>query len=1614
MSKRQFKSQASSGRAGGGFGAFGSAGFGSSQASTLSCIQEPPDYSLISDSNLVVAFKNLSKKDSTTKAKALEDLQAALISNNSDVEDAVVEIWVKLFPRLSIDSARRVRQLAHNFNGQLCAKCGKRIAKHLPRMSGPWLAGTFDVDRAAARAAQDALATVFPTPEKSIGLRKTFQESILEYCKEALLNETVQTLSDERTVSKDDAEATYARVVSTSIAVVTSLLETLPTEEVSKHNHVYELVLGDGRIWDLASHSDAGVRRAIHRLVQTCLARTPDLIENNLKAVSKAYIYKGLTSDQTSSALDFVQTLDALTTKYPSLWTDYYSGKKSAISRLQQGLKHGSHSSTAAYWYSMANVLRNLPAETLPTTYDEVADLLVAARDGVARKEERFNASSAWPTYFTLVHVVTTPLPDSVCEDLLEAFAMPPINQYLHPAEESAKWSIIGAKAASLVSRAALVKRLPPLLERKWPHLAEKLIEAARMSQPEQSKDFDKSQKHVASSGERWAGLQRDFYAGDYTLPESLKSTFLSSNLEILKGCTSLLKSRNGKPYGAAAIIEEQLRACGSIFMSDEEFKQILMAFVQDELPKIMFSPSQRHLARCLYAVKDLPEFQSAFEATLAAILDAPEAGEVKIRTLHALFPSTTPQNAVALARSSEALQGFLCALPAGRDNAETQNLQFDLVKLDVTSQDTSDKLLSGLTATLSLLGPEVHSGLESLEKLAMKSPSTVQAFMETGSGRELLPSVLRLEQSPDDGVAEKASSLSSRLSSAMGEAANDAKYSMLMQNLEQASRSSLTMDALIDLANKIVDGSESSDGKELMPNIEVWQRSISAATKPPTASLSMLSPLGGAVHLVQSDATNANDAVQYDGEGLSQALRIAMYLAKMLLRPEFAAKLGNDLNTILALLDICVQLAEDNTSIVGGNRLWIPTAGEAVDTEVMDFVSDANSALKKYWESLPVGAADNERVPFFAVLDGLRTQHHHASPMAYYVNVVLAKAYENLFEIHGYSSEQAKTSDDAIKSMRAAKDTVALVSFIVGFGHPLSGSKALTRLCNELVADLTELKVENREQAALELLVLLNSILQTQEGVIATVQKTRVIFFTKHILSWLEADAWLPLKAEVCKTLSYLTLHIADMYGEHWAQILRFLTTSWGSSPLFATLSDEPVISESGVLLLHASLKLYGALYKLSKSEEPNDDLVEALQENKTQLHEGLIAVLKSSSGMSDETHQPLMVTNELLARELSRVPFKPIPDVEELFPLLYTPSHAVQGAAFDLLHRQIPAAQEQISFDAALDDKTAQLPDELLSLVIDAPTLDSLADASFERAMPLSLQGFLYSWRVLFDHFSGSSYRVKSDYVEQIKEGGYLKGLLDLIFDFLGHTRGRPVDASKFDIQEFVADMDSSPEKDVQWLLSHLYYLALSHLPSLVKSYFLDIRSRQTSQAIESWTAKYISPLIVSYSLQSVAEWAEKSVKDDPDYENMTVKVGMRSKEINVSYLVDEQTMAIKVILPDTYPLDSAKVVTVHRVAVKEEKWQSWLRNCQGVITFSNGSITDGLSAWRKNVTGALKGQTECAICYSIISGDKQLPTKRCPTCKNLFHSSCLLKWFKTSNASTCPLCRNPFNFN
>jgi E3 ubiquitin-protein ligase listerin len=1401
----------------------------------------------------------------------------------------------------------------------------------LPRIVGPWLAGTFDIDRTVARTASDAINLVFPTPEKLHGVWKAFQRPILEYCRDAALHETVNTLSDERTVSSDDANATYAHVVATSLSVISSLFSDLSPAEREKERDLYDEFFNDAKIWDFVNAQSAGVRRSMHRLTRHALDHDRTLLECSVPAISTAYVYKGLHAEQSVSALEFVQSLNQLTLAMPTIWTDAYTGKRPAQSRLGHFFKQGSQSSPADFWKVLQSLLPKLPKAVLPKTAEEAKDLLEAMLAGVSKRDERINASSSWPTYFTLLNVIIPNVEDGEPMNLLQRFAMPLIRHFLLPDAEISQWSIQSAKPTPILAAITALEGISAPLQEEWPSLADQVMELARMSQPEQSKDFDKSQAQVAAAGARFADLQRELWRSPDSLSNEVLATFTRSSTKMLEDSITLLRSRNGKPYGAAAIIEHLLHQCGQYLLKDASFRDSYLTFAENDLPKLVFGPSQRHLIAGLFATASDPQFEVAFATLLRNVLGSEVTVEAKLVVIHTIFRQATPQQAVDVARQMPELQDFVL-----RHGITDTKLLENLVGLKVISSETLDTVLANLVSSLSVNGT-VGSSLATIDAISKADEPAVRTLISKSSapGDQLLPQLLQLEQSPDDTIAQQATDLASRLSSAIGDSSSQARFGVVLQNLESVSESSMRIDALLELTRRLTGRELQWDSaSDMLPALPTWTTALFDSLASPAPSLSLLSPFGGALSMVRDNPDKKLQPVKYDSDGLSQALRIAMYVNLLLSEYDLLTQLGERGNTVLALMLVIVQVAEDNLSVAGANGLWQPSIDS--DGLVLDFIGEFNQVLDKHVKSLSPGSSKNSSTvsAILAAVDGLSPNNEGLSPIIYYTALTCAKLRANLFELNGLTSTDISTAEAEFKAQRASQQLFPLLSTIVGYQLPLTDSQAFNRYCNELVAELTDLDLARDHVRGFERLVILNCILRTQEDAVTGIAKQRLIFLAKKLLPWLEEDINLVTKTEVCKLLVELLPGVADMYGEHWEQSVAFLATFWNT----LRKNDDDIVAMEGQLLLeNASLKLLLMLRKLSKSEEPNDDLVDALKDKLDDMQAGLLNLLKYAADENDQNHQPLMITHELLGRQIDATLLKTVPDLGELFPLMYAPSRPVQQATFSILHQQIPMAQEQISFDAALDNKTAQLPDELLSLILEAPTLDSLADASFDRAMPLSLQGYLFSWRLLFDHFTNSSFRVKNDYIEQLKDGSYLTDLLRFAFDFLGHSRGKPVDASKFDIVEYVADSEPTPERDVQWLLIHLYYLALLHMPTLVKSYYLDIRSRQTSLAVESWTSKYLSPLIINAALQDVAEWSEKSVKEDPEDNNMTVKVGTKSKEINVSYLIDEQTMAIRVALPDAYPLASAHVQGINRVAVKEEKWQSWLRNCQGVITFS-----------------------------------------------------------------------------
>jgi hypothetical protein len=109
-------------------------------------------------------------------------------------------------------------------HGDICASSGKRIAKYMPLSVGALLAGLQDNDRVVSRAAQSAFQKIFPSDGKQKAVWRFYQRHIIEYCADAVLKETVNTLSDERTTRPDDAESKYACVTGSAILTVANVL----------------------------------------------------------------------------------------------------------------------------------------------------------------------------------------------------------------------------------------------------------------------------------------------------------------------------------------------------------------------------------------------------------------------------------------------------------------------------------------------------------------------------------------------------------------------------------------------------------------------------------------------------------------------------------------------------------------------------------------------------------------------------------------------------------------------------------------------------------------------------------------------------------------------------------------------------------------------------------------------------------------------------------------------------------------------------------------------------------------------------------------------------------------------------------------------------------------------------------------------------------------------------------------------------------------------------------------------------------------------------------------------------------------------------------------------
>ena len=204
----------------------------------------------------------------------------------------------------------------------------------------------------------------------------------------------------------------------------------------------------------------------------------------------------------------------------------------------------------------------------------------------------------------------------------------------------------------------------------------------------------------------------------------------------------------------------------------------------------------------------------------------------------------------------------------------------------------------------------------------------------------------------------------------------------------------------------------------------------------------------------------------------------------------------------------------------------------------------------------------------------------------------------------------------------------------------------------------------------------------------------------------------------------------------------------------------------------------------------------------------------------------------------------------------------------------------------------------------------------------------------------------KVRNDYAEILKTEQVIDPLLVFLFDVMGHSAGAPLDLERwgftnttwgYDLWDPMVDTD--PERDLQWLLVNIWFMCLKYTPDLAKTWFLALKSKQTTLAVSTWTEKYFSPSLISDAKDVATKWDEAQEVSD-DEKKLIVRVSRNSPNITVGYEIDELMMSIVMILPSNYPLDRVDVKGVNRVAVKESTWNGWMRTIQGATMFNVSS--------------------------------------------------------------------------
>lgn len=386
-------------------------------------------------------------------------------------------------------------------------------------------------------------------------------------------------------------------------------------------------------------------------------------------------------------------------------------------------------------------------------------------------------------------------------------------------------------------------------------------------------------------------------------------------------------------------------------------------------------------------------------------------------------------------------------------------------------------------------------------------------------------------------------------------------------------------------------------------------------------------------------------------------------------LPPEFQLEL-------VYLICVTQALAGDQISAGQTDGLWSDAPESEADIQEFSDLSlaaiDAVVADARDWrDSNMSGDSLVERLTNFMLEEALGS-----SPSAFYTAKALSSLFQALIKVHGPPTKLEEWLGQLGIMRVAPNTTLVTAAFLTGFGDTLASSKAVAMFCTRLISEIPG--YSPRLPRTLPSLVLLNLCMSVYEDGEVPVETRKQVLALQQLTRWTETpeEMGYQVAAETCKTIIRILPGAKDVYGSYWEQAIEYCIWLWNKAA-----KDK---ADERLPYIHASLKLMQALHTV---EDPNDDLVDALAGHAVAESAALIALL----GIPHEatTNVASELVDALLARTVSKIPQTHLADLDDIYESVASESREIQRASFGLLHRALPAAQEDINLAVVIDKK-------------------------------------------------------------------------------------------------------------------------------------------------------------------------------------------------------------------------------------------------------------------------------------------------------------------------------------